>query len=132
LSGKTPGANGEEVRRTTFASQEEYIAAQPAQARPLLEWIRKTTESVVPEASPCVSYGMPAYRKRKIFLYFAAFKEHIGIYPPLRADAELIRDLEPFRGPKGNLSFPLSRPFPKALVKRVVGALAAEHGGGKK
>jgi len=115
--------------RTAFASHEEYFAAQPGEVRSLLEWIQKTTESVVPGASRCVSYGMPAFRLKKIFLYFAAFKEHIGIYPPLRKDADLIRELEPYRGPKGNLSFPLSRPLPKALVKRVVIALAAEHGG---
>jgi uncharacterized protein YdhG (YjbR/CyaY superfamily) len=114
------------------ASHEEYFAAQPAEVRSLLEWIQKSTESLVPDASRCVSYGMPAFRLGKIFLYFAAFKSHIGIYPPLHADADLIRELEPFRGPKGNLSFPLSRPLPKALVKRVLIALAAERGGGKK
>ena len=114
--------------RKGFASHEEYFQAQVPEVRSILEWIQKTTESVVPEASRCVSYGMPAFRKRKIFLYFAAFKKHIGIYPPLRADGELIRELEPYLGPKGNLSFPFSEPFPKALVKRVVRALAAEHG----
>jgi len=118
--------------RTGFASHEEYFAAQPAGVRPLLDWIQKTTETVVPGSARCVSYGMPAFRLGKVFLYFASFKDHIGIYPPLRADADLIRELGPFRGPKGNLSFPLSRPLPKALVKRVVIALAAEHGGGKK
>lgn len=124
----SPAANG----RTAFASHEDYFAARPAEVRPLLEWIQKTTETAVVGATRCVSYGMPAFRLRKIFLYFAAFKDHIGIYPPLRADAELIRELEPYRGPKGNLSFPLSRPLPKALVKRVVIALAAEHGGERK
>jgi len=115
--------------RKTIATHEEYFAARPAEVRELLEWIQKTTESAVPGATRCVSYRMPAFRLRKIFLYFASFKDHIGIFPPLRADAALIRELEPFRGPKGNLSFPLSRPLPKSLVKRVVIALAAEHGG---
>lgn len=118
--------------RTAFATHEEYFAAQPAEVRPILEWIQKTTEKVAPGAFRRVSYGMPAFQSRKVFLYFAAFKEHIGIYPPLRGDTALISELEPFRGPKGNLAFPLSRPFPKALVKRVVIALAEEHGGGKK
>jgi uncharacterized protein YdhG (YjbR/CyaY superfamily) len=117
--------------RTAFATHEEYFEAQPAAVRPLLEWIQKTTETVVPGASRCVSYGMPAFRLKKMFLYFAGFKQHIGIYPPLRQDADLIRELEPYRGPKGNLSFPLTRPLPKVLVKRVVIALAAEHGGKK-
>lgn len=119
---------GDRASKTTFATHDEYFQAQKPEARTILEWIQKTTESVVPGASRCVSYGLPSFRKGRIFLHFAAFKEHIGIYPPLRADAELIRELEPWRGPKGNLSFPLSRPFPKALVKRVVRALAAEYG----
>jgi uncharacterized protein YdhG (YjbR/CyaY superfamily) len=118
--------------RASFSIHEEYFAAHPAEVRSLLEWIQKTTENVVPGAERCVSYGMPAFRARKMFLYFAAFKQHIGIYPPLRGNADLIRELEPYRGPKGNLSFPFSAPFPKALVKRVVIALAAEHGGGGK
>lgn len=111
------------------ATHEEYFDAQPAEVRPLLEWIQKTTESVVPAATRLVSYGMPAFRQKKIFLYFAAFKNHIGIYPPLRGNQQLIEKLAAYRGPKGNLSFPLSEPFPKALVERVIQALAAEHGG---
>lgn len=116
------------VPRTGFLTHTEYFEAQSPEVRPLLEWIQQTTESLIPGATRCVSYGMPAFRKGKIFLYFAAFKEHVGIYPPLRADVDLIRELAPYRGPKGNLSFPFSRPFPKALAKRIVRALAAEYG----
>jgi len=117
--------------RIAFANHEGYFAAQPAEVRSLLEWIQKTTETVAPGATRCMSYGMPAFRLGKIFLYFAAFKDHVGIYPPVHSDLGLIRELEPFRGPKGNLLFPLSRPLPKGLVKRVLVALAAEHGGRK-
>lgn len=121
-------ATGDRTKRAAYATHEAYFEDQTPESRSILEWIQRTTESIVPGASRCVSYGMPAFRKGRIFLHFAAFKEHVGIYPPLRSDTELIRELEPWRGPKGNLSFPLSRPFPKALVKRVVRALAAEHG----
>lgn len=129
--GKSTPAVEPKPARIVFASHEEYFATQPPEVRALLEWIQRTTESVVPGASRCVSYGMPAFRRGKVFLYFAAFRKHIGIYPPLRGDAALLRDLGPYLGPKGNLSFPLSRPFPKELVERLVIALAAEHGGGK-
>jgi len=122
-------ALSEKVSSRGFVSQDAYFAAQSPEALPHLQWIQKTTEALFPQANRCISYGMPAFRLKKMFLYFAAFQRHIGIYPPLRGDAALIRDLKPYLGPKGNLSFPLSERFPKALVKRVIVALAAERGG---
>jgi uncharacterized protein YdhG (YjbR/CyaY superfamily) len=53
-------------------------------------------------------------------VYFAAFKNHIGFYPPVSGDARLEKALLPYAGPKGNLKFPLDRPIPFALIKRVV------------
>lgn len=73
------------------------------------------------------SYNMPAYRGKRIFFYFLAFKKHIGIYPPVTADKQLIAELAPYRGPKGNLSFPLSSPLPIELIGRVAMALYREH-----
>ncbi len=78
----------------------------------------------VPAAEETVSYGMPAFRLRRIFVYVGAFKSHIGIYPPVRGDRKLMRDLSPYRGPKGNLKFPLGEPLPRALIGRVVRALS--------
>ena len=72
---------------------------------------------------------MPAFRRGKVFFYFAAFKRHIGIYPPLHDDAALVAELEPFRGPKGNLSFPLDQPLPLELIGRVAEALHRQYSG---
>lgn len=66
-----------------------------------------------------MSYNMPAFKRDRVFFYFAAFKKHIGIYPPVRTSAALIRELAPYRGPKGNLSFPLDEPIPIDLIGRV-------------
>jgi uncharacterized protein YdhG (YjbR/CyaY superfamily) len=63
---------------------------------------------------------MPAFRLHGILVYFAAFKSHIGLYPPVSGDAKLEKALLPYAGPKGNLKFPLDRPIPDALIKRVV------------
>ncbi len=71
---------------------------------------------------------MPAFRLGKVFVYFAAFKQHIGIYPPVPSIHPLAEKLAPYRGPKGNLSFPLSQPIPYALIKQVARALAAHYG----
>lgn len=111
-----------------FASHEAYFATVPPDVRPLLESIQARVESLLPEASRCIGYNMPAFRHRRIFFYFAAFKKHIGVYPPVRQDAALIRELAPYRGEKGNLSFPLNQPLPIELIGRVAVALHREYG----
>ena len=70
---------------------------------------------------------MPAFALDGDIIYFAAFKKHIGIYPPVQGDAELRRDLAPYRNEKGNLAFPLAEPMPWALLERVVAARVSEH-----
>ena len=89
--------------------------------------IRRAVHAAVPGATETISYRMPAFRKGRVFFYFAVFKQHIGIYPPVRGDAALQRALARYRGPKGNLKFPLDEPMPIALIARVASALAAEH-----
>jgi uncharacterized protein YdhG (YjbR/CyaY superfamily) len=104
-----------------------FFAASP-EARLRLEAIQALVEQLVPGADRCVSYGMPAFRLGKVFFYFAAFKKHIGIYPPLKEPATLVEELAAYRGPKGNLSFPHSVPLPLELIGRVAEALANQYG----
>lgn len=113
--------------RTKFETHEQYIAAASEQVQPILIKIQSLVDAAVPEASRCISYSMPAYKAGKVFFYFAAFNHHIGIYPPVKSDAALIRELEEYRNDKGNLSFPLSRPIPYELIGRVVMALFREY-----
>ncbi len=63
---------------------------------------------------------MPAFRLNGILLYFAGFKNHIGMYPPISGDARLQRALARYAGPKGNLRFPLDKPIPYDLIRRIV------------
>lgn len=105
----------------------EYIAACPAAVRPILQKIRGLVAVAAPNAVERISYGMPAFAQNGMLIYFAAFKQHIGVYPPVRGDAKLDKDLEPYRGPGGNLKFPLDEPMPYPLIKRVVKARLAEH-----
>jgi uncharacterized protein YdhG (YjbR/CyaY superfamily) len=89
--------------------------------------IQAKVESLLPDASRCISYNMPAFKAKRIFFYFAAFKEHIGIYPPVTQDARLVKELAPYRGQKGNLSFPLNQPLPLELIGRAAVALHREY-----
>lgn len=115
----------------TFESHDDYLARVPLEARSRLQRIQAEVELRIPEAVRCISYKMPAFRDRRVFLYFAAFSKHIGIYPPVTRDAALIAELAPYRGPKGNLSFPLTHPLPIELIGRVAVALHEEYGRGE-
>lgn len=102
------------------ASIDDYIAAQASAVQPILQHIRAIAREEAPQALETISYRMPALMQGGALLYFAAFKKHIGVYPPVRGDAALLRSLAPYRGEKGNLSFPLAEAMPYALIRRVV------------
>jgi uncharacterized protein YdhG (YjbR/CyaY superfamily) len=109
---------------------DDYIASAPADVRPILEGIRQVVHARVPGATETIGYRMPAFRLGRIFMYFSAFRKHIGIYPPVRGDPALLEALRAYRGGKGNLKFPLAQPMPYALIGRVAAALARERSAG--
>lgn len=111
-------------------SHEHLFASAPPEARQRLEEIQALVERIVPDAKRCVSYGMPAFRKEKVFFYFASFKNHIGVYPPVTRPEALVDALGPYRGPKGNLIFPHGEPLPTELIGRVAEALARQYSPG--
>ena len=111
------------------ASVDAYIAAAPEHVQPVLARIRQVVREAVPDATECISYQMPALRRKKVCFYFAAFRQHIGVYPPVKGSATLQKRLARYRGPKGNLQFPLDEPIPYALIGQVARALAREYGG---
>ena len=109
-------------------SHADHLDSVPPDVRLRLEAIQAEVERRVPDAERCVGYGMPAYRRGRIFFYFAAFRKHIGIYPPVTDDEDIIRRTAVHRGPKGNLSFPLHEPLPLALIGDVAAALGRQYG----
>jgi len=98
---------------------DEYIAACSRDVQPILERIRATIHRAAPEAEETISYRMPAFTLNGFLVYFAAFKQHIGLYPPVKGDARLEKAVAPYAGPKGNLKFPLSEPVPYGLIERI-------------
>ena len=83
-----------------FKSHEEYMASQSAEVRGILEQIQKEVEARIPGAERTISYNMPAYKKGRTFFYFAAFKKHIGIYPPVTEDLAIIDQHGPIAAPR--------------------------------
>lgn len=104
-----------------------YIAAAPPPVRPILAKIRALVRAAAPEAEERISYRMPAFEQGGILLYFAAFKAHIGLFPPVRGDAALEAAVAPYAGEKGNLRFPLDQPIPYDLIERIVGLRLAQN-----
>src|SRR5262245_23839309 len=90
---------------------DDYIAGFPPAKRTILEKIRTTIRNAAPEAKEVISYRMPTFTQNGVLVHFAAFKNHIGLYPPVSGDAELEEALAPYAGEKGNLRFPLDQPI---------------------
>lgn len=111
----------------SFKTHEEYFANCTAEARDRLLQVRQEVERQVPGAIRCIGYNMPALRQQRIFFYFAAFRKHIGIYPPITGNEALMSETAQFRGPKGNLSFPYSQELPLDLIGRVAKVLAMQY-----
>ncbi len=100
-----------------------YIKKFPKDVQSILQTIRKTIQKTVPKAEEGISYRIPAFKyEGKRLVYFAAFKEHIGMYPP--APKELKKETLKYAGPKGNFKFPLNKPMPLPLIKKIVAARA--------
>lgn len=111
------------------ATHEEHFALAGPEVRERLEKVQAVVERRVPDAERCIGYAMPAFRQRKVFFYFAAFRNHIGVYPPVKGPAALLMALAPYRGPKGNLIFPHKDPLPIELIGDVAAALAKQYAG---
>ena len=99
---------------------DEYIERFPADVRVVLEKVRTTIRRAAPEATETISYQMPAFKQHGILVYFAGWKKHIGLYPPVSGDKALERAVARYAGPKGNLQFPLDEPIPYDLIERIV------------
>ena len=116
--------------RPAFTSVSDYLSAlTPAQATALKRVLALVQKSV-PRSTRVISYGIPAFRQDRVFIYCAAFKRHIGLYPPVRGDARLQAALAPYANAKGNLAFPLQEPMPMTLIGRVAKALAKQYARG--
>ncbi len=98
---------------------DEYISAFSPEVRAILQEVRQVVRSAAPGAQEAISYNIPAFKLNGVLVYFAAFKQHIGFYPPIRGDSRLEKAVSQYAGEKGNLRFPLDQPIPYALIERI-------------
>ena len=117
------------MARKKYRDAKSYLADVPPESRRRINAIRKLVKAQIPDTVEVISYNMPSFKTNKVFMHVAAFKEHIGVYPPIRKDDRLLQALKPYSNEKGNLRFDLDTPLPTALLVRIAKALAAQAEG---
>lgn len=115
--------------RKAPATIDEYIEPFPPNIRAILRRVRQTIHRAAPNAEEKISYRMPAFTQNGIVVWFAGFKNHIGLYPPVKGDAVLNKAMARYRNEKGNLRFPLDEPIPYRLIERIVKAKVKQNQG---
>jgi uncharacterized protein YdhG (YjbR/CyaY superfamily) len=105
----------------TFTDIDSYISLQQEHTQPLLETLRQTIKTAAPDAKEVISYNMPAFQQDGgVLVYFAVYKAHIGFYPTVAGIEHFKDELDGFNWSKGAIQFPIDKPMPLALVKRIV------------
>ena len=99
---------------------DEYIAGFPKHIRELLEVIRVLISHAAPEAEEAISYQMPTFKLKGNLVHFAAFKNHIGLYPTPKVIGVFEKELSLYKSGKGSIQFPLEKPLPKSLITEIV------------
>ena len=96
-----------------------YISEQPESAQPYLNQVREKLREVLPDAEERISWRMPTYWKKYNIIHFAAFKNHVGIYPGASAMEHFADRLTEYKTSKGALQLPFSKPIPLDLVAEI-------------
>lgn len=105
---------------TKFQTVEEYIATFPPKTKKFLKDIRATIKQAAPQAEEAISYNMPAFKLHGMLVWYAGYKEHIGLYPKTTVIRAFKKDLEEYKQSKGTIQFPLDQPLPLDLITRIV------------
>jgi len=99
---------------------DEYIAAFPAEIQAALQAVRSVIHETAPEAQEAMAYGIPTFKLNGNLVHFGGFKKHIGFYPAPSGIEKFKEELAAYPGSKGAIQFPLDRPIPFDLIRRVV------------
>jgi uncharacterized protein YdhG (YjbR/CyaY superfamily) len=115
------------TRKPVAKSVNEYYAAVPKTARSTLKKLREAIRSAVPpEATETISYGIPCFKHRGALVWFAGFADHCSLFPTSSVIGAFQPELNKFHTSKGTIHFPLDKPVPVSLVRRIVKARVAQ------
>jgi uncharacterized protein YdhG (YjbR/CyaY superfamily) len=125
---RTVARRGAATRRTAPATVDEYFARVPEPSRSVLMKLRAAIRSVLPrDATEIISYQIPAFARDGVIVWYAAFADHVSLFPRGSVLAKFKDELGGFKTSKGTVQFPLDKPLPVALIKRIVKARLAEQ-----
>lgn len=109
------------AERSSAKTIDEYIAEFPAEVRAVLEEVRGVIRDAAPGATETISYAIPTFDLAgKHLVHFAAFAHHIGFYPTPSGADEFKEELSRYKTGKGSVQFPLDKPMPRDLIRRIV------------
>jgi uncharacterized protein YdhG (YjbR/CyaY superfamily) len=102
-----------------FNTIDEYIGTFPEDVQRILKKMRQTIHDAAPEAVEAISYQIPTFKLNGNLVHFAAFKNHIGFYPTSSGIVAFKKELSSYPGGKGSVQFPVDKPIPYDLVKKI-------------
>lgn len=106
---------------------DDYFARAPQPALNMLKQLRTAIRSVAPKgATEVISYRIPAFKYGRVALWYAAFSDHCSVFPTTSVMDKFKAELKEYRVSKGTLHFPLDKPLPTALIKKIAKARFAE------
>lgn len=108
-------------------SIDDYISSFPAGVQTKMQELRNVIQTTAPEAREKISYRMPTYHLNGNLVHFAAFKNHIGLYPGPSAVVAFAEQLQTYKTSKGAIQFPLGQPLPLDLVRQIVAFRVQEN-----
>ena len=116
-----------ENTKASFTSIDEYIATFPKDVQEILQELRVNIQACAPEAVEKISYQMPTFDLKGNLVHFAAFKNHIGLYPTPSGTEAFKQEISIYQGAKGSIQFPIDEPLPMELIRRIVAFRVAEN-----
>jgi uncharacterized protein YdhG (YjbR/CyaY superfamily) len=122
-----PGGRSRAKKKGAPKSVGAYLARVPEPARSTLRKVRAAIRSAVPKgAAETISYGIPAVKYKGIVVWYAAFANHCSLFPTTSIIKAFRKDLKGYRIAKGTIQFPIDKPLPATLVRKLVKARVAE------
>jgi uncharacterized protein YdhG (YjbR/CyaY superfamily) len=106
----------EKIKPATIAG---YIKSAPAEAQEKLGEMLACIRAAAPGAKESLKWGMPAFSYKRILVTFAVFKHHIGFYPTPSAVKAFAKSLKKFKTAEGSIQFPLDKPLPLSLIRKI-------------